>query len=401
MQIAGQAKRKMNSLATMLCMWVLASPAPQSDSAAQSNQPPLPVDPTPLVDLLSAREQKSVQDAGNPKKAVEAYLKISNTHIDLVAKAIEGGDYKTAERELDIYSKAAAEAGRIAFSAQDDKRKMAKKIEQTLLRQIRLLESVERRFPAERLRFAEAALDQARALRVRALNEAFAGGDILKNPSGRRKSSGQWTVGSGQWAVASARRPQPTGHRRLTIAHFLPVDRRPPPTGHRLLSTAHSLPPTAQIPGDYLNEEEDDHVRQAQQIDERTKVFMKIADRRLAAMHPASAQPLDKKAQKKADEELREWGELPKASRVELLLHYARAVEECIAKMEDAHERNPKSSAIPKALKLLLDATDRHLQILQALESEVKEEGEVAAFRRALDQAKTANEGAREGLKSP
>jgi hypothetical protein len=126
---------------------------------------------------------------------------------------------------------------------------------------------------------------------------------------------------------------------------------------------------------------------------------MKIADRRLAALLPASGEQADKKAQKKAEEELREWGEVPKVSRAELLLHYARAIEECIAKMEDAHERNPKSAAIPKALKLMLDATERHIQILQSLEAELKAEREVAAFRRALDQAKTANEGAREGLK--
>lgn len=384
----------MSSLTPIMFVWMLAAPAlhggavdlsstAQDPRAAQSNHPPLPVDPTPLIELLTARERNWIDSAKNPRKGVEAYLKISDDHVGLALKATEGGDYRTAERELDIYNKAIAEAGRVAFSASDDKRKMAKKVEQALFKHIRVLESVERRFPSERLQFAEAALDHAKALRVRALNEAFAGGDILKSPSSR-SSSGQWAVGSGQWAAAPIGLGKSIASRTLALGSLLP--------GHGPLLTA-------QIPGDYLNEEEDDHVRQAQEIDERTKVFMKIADRRLAAMNAPSGQPLDKKSQKKAEEELREWGELPRASRTELLLHYARAVEECIAKMEDAHERNPKSSAIPKALKILLEATDRHLQVLQALEKEVKEEGENVALRRALDQARTANEGAREGLK--
>ena len=90
---------------------------------------------------------------------------------------------------------------------------------------------------------------------------------------------------------------------------------------------------------------------------------------------------------------------LPKLSRAELLLHYARAIKEGMAKLEDAYERNPKSSAIPKALAALRDATGRHLQTLRVLQSEMKDERESAALREAIDQAETANNGARDGLK--
>lgn len=341
--------------------------------ASQVQSPPLPVDPTPLAELLTSAEKAAIAQAHEPKQAVEQYLMIADSHLNTASAAIDGGDYRRSERELDIYKKAASEAVKIAFSLKDGKRSLAKRIEQRLYKNIKLLELVENKFPVERAPFATAALEHARRLRVRALNEAFGTGDVLKTPP----------VDSGDQSLNffdRPERPDPTAS-----APFAPKGTR--------------VQPESQMPGDYLNEEEDEHVRQAQQIDERIKVFMKIADRRLAALSPTVVQPADKKAEKKLEDELREWGAVPKVSRAELLQHYARAVEEGIAKLEDAHERNPKSSAIPKALTLLRDATDRHLQLLQGLAAEMKTDGESLALTKAIDEAKFANNGAKEGLK--
>jgi hypothetical protein len=154
-----------------------------------------------------------------------------------------------------------------------------------------------------------------------------------------------------------------------------------------------------QVPGDYLTEEEDDHVREAQAADARAKVFMKIADRRIKLISGQAVPTIDKKDQKKEAEQEKEWGTLPKLTRAELLRHYARAISECMAKLEDAYERNPKSSALPKALAILRESTNKHLQVLRTLQSEVKGESEEAALRGAIDEAETANKGARAGLK--
>ena len=131
----------------------------------------------------------------------------------------------------------------------------------------------------------------------------------------------------------------------------------------------------------------------------RAKVFMKIADRRLKAVVGPRTPATDKKDQKKAEEEEREWGALPKLSRAELLRHYARAIAECMAKLEDAYERNPKSSALPKALSILLASTDKHLETLRTLKAEMNTESEIAAVAGAIGEAETANKGARDGLK--
>lgn len=335
--------------------------------------PPLPVDPTPLAKLISANELASLESArSKPKNLVEAYLKLASAHLDAAYKAIKNNDHQTAERELDIYNKALEEAAGVAFSQQKDRRNLAKKIEQALYKQIKTLELVERLFPAERIGFAEAAHIGAKQLRVKALNEAFGSGEVLQDPTEDRKET---------------RNPPTPEPKKNQIA--------PRPNSFWAGTTSHS----SQIPGDYLTEEEDDQVRKNQSPDDRIKVFVKIADRRLAALAPTATDANDKKARERAEKEEREWGALPKLSRTELLKHYARAIEEGMAKLEDAYERNPKSQALMRALTTLREATDRHLAQLQSLASELKDEGEIAAVRMAISQAETANEGAKEGLK--
>jgi hypothetical protein len=337
--------------------------------------PPLPVDPTPLAELITEQERQKLAQATQPKKQVEALLRIADDHLETAYKSIKAKDSAKSERELDIYNKAMAESARIAFEQQKTRRSLSKKVEQRLYKQIKVLGEIERLFPIERGVFAEDAIKQAKQLRVQALNKAFDSGPVLDELDDEDDNKSK---------VPSTPRTPPPGI----------LDRR-------LLVASNSQRPASTIPGDYLNEEEDDHVREAQSPDDRIKVFMKIADRRLLVLTGgATPAPEDKKAQKKAEEEAREWGPLPTAGRTELFKHYSRAIEEAIAKLEDAYERNPKSTAIPKALTLLRDATDRHLVTLRSLESQANEKDENDALKGAIEQATVANNGAKEGLKS-
>ena len=360
-----------------------------SYTLAQLPEPPLPVDPTPISQLLSQADKAVLAESNNPKKVVEAYVKISDSHLLAAFNAIKFNNYAAAERELDIYNKAIAEAGKLSFALQDGRRGAAKKIEQSLYRQIKTLESIEHLFPAEREQFAEAAIKQAKALRVRALNEAFASGGVLKDPEVDKEPERE----------APRKEPPPNNSPApfASSSVFQPAR----PSSYLPAPVAYVIDARAsQIPGDYLTEEEDDHVRQAQAPDERVKVFMKIADRRLLAITaPPVARFVDKKDQKKIEEEVREWGALPKLSRAELLRHYPRAISESMNQLEDAYERNPKSSALAKALTHLHDSTDKHLQTLRSLAPELKDENETSALRQAVEEAETANKGSRPGVK--
>lgn len=366
---------------------------------AQIPDPPLPVDPRPLSQLISPADKAVLADSDNPKELVEAYLKISDTHLLAAFNAIRAGNHITAESELDIYNKAVAAAGKEAFGLQDGKRGVSKKIEQTLYKQIKTLETIERLFPSEREAFAEAALKQSKALRVQALNEAFASGDVLKDPDGDKKPKSEPPSNDGALLERKVDRPPARPRSRWVVRWGAVADALSSGASIFPVKRASSSSSYARQSGDYMTEEEGDHVREAQVPDARAKVFMKIAERRLKAIVEPAVAPVDKKDIKKAEEELREWGALPKLSREELLRHYARAIAECMAKLEDAYERNPKSSALPKALSTLRDATDKHLETLRALKPEMKTDSEVAAISGAIYEAETANKGARDAVK--
>ena len=416
--------RFMHLLIAAVYVFIVITATPKS-IAAQIPDAPLPVDPRSLAQLISDSEKSMLAEANSPKKQVDAYLKISDTHLQSAFNAIKVNNHQAAEHELDIYNKAVAAACKQAFAVQDGKRSLSKRIEQALYKQIKTLETIERLFPSEREVFAEAALKQSKQLRVQALNEAFASGEVLKDPEEEKKPKSEPPVKDD---FATTKSPTTTGpflrpvgsrlsnHRMSyvlrplisTASSDVAFPRTPGlslehsrafPRGIAINSVAGAGVDSTQMRGDYLTEEEDERVREAQAADARAKVFMKIADRRLKAIVGPAPAPTDKRDQKKIEEEEREWGAVPKVSRVELLRHYARAVSECMAKLEDAYERNPKSSALPKALTVLREVTDRHLQSLQVLKAEMKTEAEIAAISGAIYEAETANKGARDGLK--
>lgn len=379
-------------LVLVVCVF-LSVAASSRAQGLQLPEPPLPIDPRPITQLLSEGDRAVLAEARGPKKIVDAYLKISDAHLQIAFDSIKVNDHNTSERELDIYNKAVAEAAKDTFALTEGKRNVSKKVEQTLFRQIKTLESIDRLFPSEREGFPDAALKHARQLRVQALN-AFASGEILKDPDVEKKREYE----------PRAKSPPRDSTPRLPLAlqRRVGFDRpRVDQSAARFNNASFKTErASSQMPGDYLTEEEDNHVREAQAADQRVKVFVRIADRRIRAVTGPAALPAEKKDQKKIEEEEHEWGPVPKVSRSELLRHYARAISECMSKLEDAYERNPKSSVLPKALTLLRDSTDRHLQTLRTLEHELKTESELAALRDAIDQAETANKGARDGLKA-
>src|SRR6266700_2571556 len=76
----------------------------------------------------------------------------------------------------------------------------------------------------------------------------------------------------------------------------------------------------AQGQGDYLSEQEVDRIRDAQEIELRSQVFLYIANRRLKVITG------ELKVQTKKEEE--NWGPLPKGTPTELLDGYRRAISE-------------------------------------------------------------------------
>jgi hypothetical protein len=342
---------------------------------------------TALKDLLSGEERSLVTTARGNMKLVDIYLDISDKHLRAADSASDAGDFKAAERELDIYSKAATEASNIAFSGPENKNKLGKRIEQRLYVQIRTLEVIDRRFPADAVGYPDAALDHTRQLRAHALNQTLAVGQVLVESKDGKEGSGK-AAQEGKKDKAEA---DPAAR---------PVAN--PPTKRPQYFLRRGATASVQLSGDYMTEQENEDVREAQEIDSRIKVFMKIASHRLALLTHApdgdAAKKPDKKAGKQPDQQEKDEIALSKLSHTELLRHYSRAIQETMDKLDDAHERNPKSGALTKALVTLRDSTDKQLSILHSLEPGAKDHTESDALRQAIKDAEEANKGAHQAL---
>jgi hypothetical protein len=137
---------------------------------------------------------------------------------------------------------------------------------------------------------------------------------------------------------------------------------------------------------DHLTENEADLVRLAQEIDQRTEVFLKAADRRILVLTNPNA------TQKKKEEEL--WGPLPKGTRLELLVDYKKIMSELMEKLDSAHERAASDPLIPKALDKLKKGVARQIGELKALAPGLTNKQEQNALLEAIEEAEAAAKGA-------
>ena len=146
-----------------------------------------------------------------------------------------------------------------------------------------------------------------------------------------------------------------------------------------------AAPAPSQREIEYLTPTEQDLVRDAQEIEPRAKVFVKLAGRRVLALTGS--------AQDKKDEEL--FGPLPAASQADLLDDNRRVLEEFMDKVDDFYERRGNSKEMGKAMKLTVDGLDAQLKALAAFKPQLKDERAIHNYGRAVEAAETVLEGVR------
>lgn len=132
---------------------------------------------------------------------------------------------------------------------------------------------------------------------------------------------------------------------------------------------------------DHLTEQEADLVREYQEIDKRTEIFIKAAERRLLVLTNPNA------TQKKKEEET--WGPLPQGTKLELLQDYKHILEEAEEKLDDWNNRGGKDNLLPKALNKFKDAATRHIAQLRAFAPQLTDKREQRALAEAIEEAET------------
>jgi hypothetical protein len=159
-----------------------------------------------------------------------------------------------------------------------------------------------------------------------------------------------------------------------------------------LVLVALAAPAPAQRGGDYLTQGELDLVRDVRRVDQRTQIFLKVADRRIVALADPNAEVKEGRFTQ------HKFGELPKGTQVELLDDYRRTIDELMVKLDDEFERSGLTDDLKKALELVVVEMDRQSKALEALRPKLTEPEADRFARRALDSARELYDGSKKAL---
>jgi hypothetical protein len=140
---------------------------------------------------------------------------------------------------------------------------------------------------------------------------------------------------------------------------------------------------------EHLTPEEIELVRDNQELDARTGVFIKAAERRLLAVtNPAESA-------KNAPKEKEKWGEV-RGTRAQLFYDISKILDEAVVNVDDVAEHNPESPLLRKSLYMLAEATGRMLPELTRLREASQSEAEADQLERALETAREITDAAKE-----
>ena len=140
---------------------------------------------------------------------------------------------------------------------------------------------------------------------------------------------------------------------------------------------------------EHLTPEEIELVRDNQELDARTKVFITAAERRLLAVtNPAESA-------KNAPKEKEKWGEV-QGTRTQLFYDISKILEEAVVNVDDVAEHNPESPLLRKSLFMLAEVSNKMLPELTKLRGAAQSEAEADQLDRALETAREITDAAKE-----
>jgi hypothetical protein len=145
------------------------------------------------------------------------------------------------------------------------------------------------------------------------------------------------------------------------------------------ISLITSLPANAQRRSN-LTEMEADMVRDAQEIDRRTEVFVKAIDRRFVVLNNDTSQS------KQIAKDLDKWGELPTGTRLQLLTDVKKILAEAIDNIDYVAEHSkPDEKLFPKAVRKLAEASQKYLTQLKSALDKTTDEKEKGAILSSIE----------------
>jgi hypothetical protein len=139
---------------------------------------------------------------------------------------------------------------------------------------------------------------------------------------------------------------------------------------------------------EHLTPEEIELIREAQELDRRTAVFVKAAERRLLALTDPAA------AARQSAKDAEKWGEV-KGTRTQLFNDVAKILDEAVVNIDDTAARDQKSSLLHKSLGKLAEAAARFVPRLTAMRDAAQSVEEREALESAVEKSQEILEAAK------
>ncbi len=137
-----------------------------------------------LPQELTEAETQTILKEHSPKPHVDATLKVSDARLASALKLVGENQYKPAAEDVDVYAAlivyADAYTRKLPDSQIKDRNACLKKIEQTIFKQSRTVDSVLREFPVDYRETTEVKIDQVKKIRLRAINDLLGDGRVIK-----------------------------------------------------------------------------------------------------------------------------------------------------------------------------------------------------------------------------
>lgn len=140
---------------------------------------------------------------------------------------------------------------------------------------------------------------------------------------------------------------------------------------------------------EHLTDKEIELVRDNQELDKRTGVFIRAAERRLLAV----TNPDEFAKESAKDKE--KWGEV-KGTHAQLFYDISKILDEAVVNVDDSALHNPDSPLLRKSLFMLSDAVGRMLPQLSKLREGTQSESEADQLDRAIETAQEIASAAKE-----
>lgn len=142
---------------------------------------------------------------------------------------------------------------------------------------------------------------------------------------------------------------------------------------------------------EHLTPEEIELVRDNQELDKRTDVFIKAAERRLLAV--TSPEESARRSEKEKEKEKEKWGEV-KGTRAQLVHDISKILDEAVVNIDDVHGRSPDSPLLRRSLYRLSEAAARFVPQLTPLRDTTEDDAERDILERAIETAQEIIEAA-------